>query len=457
MNIATTDVLSGAFLPEHARQRTIDRAQASWLYRGIRSCLLLLGVCSVVLYIACAPQIVGLLVARPSDDFSAIAISLISAMALGLPFYLYYIVGSYLALSHGDYIPSTIRATGQSVGLIVGAVLAYLLHLPALILGGFSGAYFVLTMWLAVRIRRKEYLVLDDQDRKFSYRRAFGALRLLTKPSLALMWIPLFAQAEVLFEKREASTLGTSAIAAVDYARIIAETGILILAMPIGMTALVVYPTLRNDQFRASISNILSVFLPASIAGSILLFSLSDLVVRTLFARGAFDTSAVSETSSILRGYSVGLWALLVNYTMVKALNARFRNFEAILAVALQCVVTITIRPYAVSHLGPFGLGLSLSVGALVALLFGLWRVGGSTILGRSLLFLLPSLGVLIVGEGLVAGGIPRSLMAVLVCFTATINLVLIPTVRSLVIGRMFADWRNRFHGSHTDSDGGRE
>jgi len=395
MNLATSDALSGAFLPQLARLQQRDERGAFVLYRAVRTFLVLFGLAFIVISMLWGDRAISILAPELGQGFIELTVAMTIAMACGAPFYLYVNIAGYLAMSKSDYRISSVRATGQSLGLVLGIAAGYLLDRPALLAWGFTVAYFLMSFWAGLRIRRRGYL-LREESARFQWRETWPVLRPFVKSAKILIWMPLFSQAVIVSEKLVAADISVDAVAAVDYARIISDTGVLLLAMPIGLASLPTFAVLSEVEFRAKLTGLVVPLLAVATLCSGLLFILSHVVVQALFGRGAFDANSIDITGGIVQGLSLGLTALLLSYVFTKVLNARGKNVSAICSVGIGAFVTILSRPFLVDVQGVAGLGTSVSVGAVLGVLAAATFLGVLKSLARGLLALTPSIAVVI-------------------------------------------------------------
>ena len=395
LNLVTTDALSGAFLPHEARLQKDDLAQALALYRIVRGGLTCLGMVFAAASILLGQQFIKFLAPGLDASFVDLTVSMVVAMAVGAPFYLYYNIAGYFAMANADYRISSVRATGQSVGLVIGIVAGYLCGRPALLAWGFTVAYVLMATWAVARIRSRGYISSDYATGSLFTRETLSTAKPFLKSASVLIWMPLFSQSVIITEKIEASGLGVDAVAAVDYARIIADTGILLLAMPIGLASLPTFAVLAEEEFRARLSALTRPLLALAVLCGSLLYLLARPIVQILFGRGQFGESSIVITSSIVRGLSLGIGALLLSYVLTKALNARGANIQAILSVGIAAVVTIAVRPLSVDTYGAAGLGKAISIGAVFGALTAALLAGIILPLLRGLLVLSPTLAAI--------------------------------------------------------------
>lgn len=445
LNLVTTDALSGAFLPHEARLRKDDHARAVALYRVVRVGLICIGLVFASGSILLGQQFVGILAPELDASFVDLTVSMVVAMAVGAPFYLYYNIAGYFAMANADYRISGVRASGQSVGLIIGIVAGYSLGRPSMLAWGFTAAYALMAAWAVARIRRRGYLSSDVVTGSLSTRDALATAKPFLKSASVLIWMPLFSQSVIITEKIEASDVGVDAVAAVDYARIISDTGILLLAVPIGLASLPTFAILAEAEFRARLAALTRPLLALAVLCGSLLYLLAGPLVQLLFGRGEFGESSVAITSSIVRGLSVGIGALLLSYVLTKALNARGANIQAILSVGVAAVVTIVARPFLVDTYGAAGLGKAVSIGAVFGALTAALLAGVVLSLLRGLLVLSPTLATIFAASALIPDG-TSSALAASVCVAAVwcMNVLLNRELREAVMAMTRTGMRRR-------------
>ena len=91
-------------------------------------------------------------------------------------------------------------------------------------------------------------------------------------------------------------------------------------------------------------------------------------IVRVVFARGAFDEHAVMLTTGALRGISVGLWAAMLGWVLVRMVNASGRHGLAAIVIVSAYAGNALVNFVVVPHLGTLGLGLGEATRGLLLL-----------------------------------------------------------------------------------------
>ncbi|WP_240900773.1 lipid II flippase MurJ, partial [Kineococcus indalonis] len=289
VDLFTADVLSAGFLPLHAQLRRESPERAAALFHALRAGL---GVLSLVLaagLLLLAGDVVALLAPGLGASTAATAAAFLRVTALGVPSYLQFALLSALEVSHGAFRLSSVRATGQNLGTIAALGLALLLGEPLVVAWGFTGAYLVLHAWAHARLRRAG-LVPPRPRGAGAGRELLGRLWVRVRP---LLLLPVVAQSAVVAERVVASLLGDGVVAAVDYARFVASTGVSLLAVPLGLAGLAVLPGLGAPQAREHVRRSLPALLLVVVPVSVALAVHADRVVHALYGRGAFDAAAV--------------------------------------------------------------------------------------------------------------------------------------------------------------------
>jgi putative peptidoglycan lipid II flippase len=277
------------------------------------------------------------------------------------------------------------RPSAQNLGLIAGAIVAWWRAEPMWIAAGFLAAYLALAAWgfadiasrgVGLRLRRAELAAAGD------------AMRGVWRAVRVLLLVPVLLQIHLIIERRVASIVSDAAVAALDYARFLADTSVLLLAMPLGIAGLGVMASLELKPFRDLAQRSLRLLLYVGMPLSLVLALHAEPLVRAIFGRGAFGAESIATTSVILSWLAPGLWARLLGYAGAKFLSARGRNVCVIgihaLAVSANVAVNVLLYP----TLGAGALGLGAAVSGIV---FGLGVVLALGLFGR----LLPDLATL--------------------------------------------------------------
>lgn len=332
-----------------------------------------------------------------SPEAKAKAVEFVRIMALGMPATVIVSVLSAGEISVGRARLTTIRAGLLNVTVIIGLLLLMAFHWANSIAWAFSAAFDILAVWgLATLIREGalDFRSIDVRDVVDAARTFFVRIR-------TLLILPLVEQGNIWIERLLASRHASGTIASLDYARTITETAVLFISQPIGLMLLSRAASEDDGKtVEAAMRPMFAIGLPSCVV--LALFSTD--IVRTVFARGAFDEVAVRLTSDAISGISVGLWATTIGWVVLRILNRAGRNAAAVLVLIAAYlanlvfnVAVFSLSPDSTS--GPLILGLGESLRGIV--MFG----ATATLLGVAgvamrmlLLAAVPSVSVLVLG-----------------------------------------------------------
>ncbi len=380
-----SDSLNAAFVPLYSTYVSDSQRRQQHLFAVVAAVLLCIsvGVCTILLL--GTSQWVALLAPGLDRSTSVLASGFLGIMALSVPFVVLGALFAYLEMANRSYTLASLRATVQSVGLILGTLAAHWLSRPELLAWGFTGAYIVFTAWALCLLKSRGFLAWP---RPWVWRESLEALRQFWAVLRPLMLLPAMLQGAIAIERAVASLLGTSAVAGLDYAKFITETGVLLLAVPLGLASLSTLGGLTREEVRNKLAEFLPAMIVLTAPFSAFLMINAEGVIRILYARGAFGDQSVTTTSAVLGGLAMGFWAQVAGYTLVKALNAQLRNREVLIYMAAglltQSVLNLTLHPI----FGPYTLGISSSVYGLVLFLLTMRAFDLTRPLSRHLLWI---------------------------------------------------------------------
>ncbi len=330
---------------------------------------------------------------------------------------------------------TNIRAALQNVSVILGVLVIATTHRADAIAWAFTLAFNVLAAWALWSLWRSKMLSLAGARPRLvmqAGREFLGRLR----PLLAL---PLAEQAQVWIERILASRLLVGSVAALDYARTLTESALLLISQPVGLAVL---STHRPREARAQVDMIARPLLAVSLPASAFLVAFAPDIVHLVFLRGAFTEESAALTSAALRGISFGLWAATLGWILMRVLNSAGRNttaaFMLVAAYAANIAVNLSISliPAGDTHrllflgLGETVRGFVLLTGIAISLKCGL------SILRLSLLAAAPAGLVLFM-----SGPIHAALAAILLRLAAGVSVCVLSMILASVL-LMPQSWR---------------
>ncbi|SIN78285.1 putative peptidoglycan lipid II flippase [Acetomicrobium flavidum] len=362
-----TNSLEAGFVPLYVRYAKEDPKRArAFLTVTVMLFLLLAGIIFLFLYLG-SSWWVKILAPGMDDTTKALTASMLHVMALAVPLYILGMLMAYLEMAHGRYLTVSLRSTIQSVGLISGSLLAIYFKNPLFLAWGFVFAYLFYLLWLLSGLRKFGSLHFRTAFSQNVARDVFTTFWRYVRPVLI---IPFLIQGNIAVERIVASLIGSAAIPAVDYAKFITESGVILIAAPLGMVGLSTMSGLDSNLVRQKVGQIANIVLIFMIPVSIFLACNNIDIVHILYARGAFDQESVEVTSKILLGFSIGMWAQVLSYYFIRVLNSQLRNTEVLIYTSISILIDVGIKLLFYKNLGPMVLGLGLSVNSIVLCLF---------------------------------------------------------------------------------------
>lgn len=391
VNFFTSDSLNSAFVPQYKKfhAESVDAAQMLFW-----SLLVLFALLAVVLSAGIwilAPPWVAFLAPGLGAETAQMAVDMLRIMGLGVPFYLLSALLVFLGMANDDFVPMSARPIIQNIGLIAGVVVAFLLKNPLYLAVGFSGAYLLFSVWVVRRNWRSGLLALPTRWTRVQLRQVLLGFGRTLRP---LLLLPLFLQGNIAVERAVASLISLAAVSSLDYARFVAETLIFLVSVPVAFAGLAHWSGLSHRELALRLEKVLLLVLLVAIPVSAFLAANTHVVVAAIYQRGAFDTASVQVTAEILLGISVGLWAQVLGYVLIKALSTQLRSVGVLQVMSLALLANTAFNLIFYPYLGAMTLGLGnsvygamLLVGAVTAL--GLW----GQLLAKAWMFVLAVLG----------------------------------------------------------------
>lgn len=387
------NALSAGFLPLYSSIEKEGRERVIGLFWAVLSIMVPISFGILLMLLVLAESWVSVVAPGFGPEARGLTIELLKVSALGVPFYVAGNLLSYLAMANGEFSLASMRATIQNVGMILGIALAWCFSDFSLIAWAFLCSYALYSAlgvraacvgsWAPVSMLRREYYF----DSMFRFLRAIRPLLLL----------PVVLQAGVVAERAIASLISDSTVAALGYAKLITETGVLLLAMPLGLAGLATMGSMTAVEFRSVLVKVVSALLIVTVPISFILLLHGETLVRLLFQHGEFGENSTASTVSILSSMSVGLWAQVVSYFLVKAMSARMRNGMVVAFTMISVAVQILISFLLYKKIGGVALGCAAAAASVLLTFMCCWNLG---VLGDFSKWLFP---MLIIGGGHVA------------------------------------------------------
>lgn len=364
-----SEAINSAFIPLYAADRKRDPARAGAAFRAMHLVLLVISVAVGVILIAFARQAVVFLAPGFDEQRIVIATSMLRVLACAMPLYVLSALYGAVQLATGGGQMLAARASLQSVGLLAGAVATAVLGSSYWLSIGFLLAYLYLTLGGARFVKGEGLSIALREAWNPEARRAFSQL---WRVFIVLIWIPVAIQVNSVIERQVASVVDSHAMAALDYAKFINETLVILIAMPFGLAGLGGLAHLDAEEARALQLRAIRILLYVGVPLAAVIHVHASGIVHLLFQRGAFGPESSRITSEILEAQAIGIWAQLVGYAGTKFLAARGRARMALVSTILGVAASVAVLQ-AAAAVGPRVLGLASAAQGVVYGLSVLW------------------------------------------------------------------------------------
>ncbi len=350
--------LNGGFAPAYAKDKSVNPESARHLFGSFVvfcSVITILGGCC--LYAFAKPFTYLLAPGLSLEDLERTS-EMLKILAFAAPCYALGQLFSIAELAEGQGRIASIRASFQSIGLLAGTISAWYYHEAMYIPIGFTSAHFILLIF-GFRSAAKFHLPVWATFSQIVS--IWPAIKSIFKSIRLLLLVPLLLQMQSIIEKRVCSLVDPGLITAIDYAKLISDTATILLAAPFALAGLASVPTMSDEEFQVACKKSFKFIGYVTIPSAVLLFMLSELVVRILFARGAFNDHAVYLTTQLLSGTAICLPSQLIGYVSLKFLNARHRHLKVVIINAVAGSIASAINLFGYSDFGVLAIATSLA------------------------------------------------------------------------------------------------
>jgi putative peptidoglycan lipid II flippase len=358
-----SDAFGAGFTPAYARRRAARADEARLLFAAMHAVVLGISVVVGLWLVWVAAHWVRLLAPGFEPATAVLAERMVMVLALAMPFYALTGLYSSAEIATGRAGLAGARASVQSIGLMAGTLLAWWSGEPLYIACGFLCAYVLLA---ASGLRNALAQGLRPWPRRAEWGAASGLLGDVWRAVRVLLLVPVLLQIHFVVERRVASVVSADTVAALDYARFLSDTAVLLLAVPLGIAGLGGMATMSDARFRDVAQRSLRMLLYAGVPLSLAAALHGETIVRLVYARGAFDAGSVAVTTAILQWLAIGLWAQLVGYAGAKFLSARGRNPSVIVVYAAGVGVNVALNIVLQPLIGAAALGVAAAANSLV-------------------------------------------------------------------------------------------
>jgi putative peptidoglycan lipid II flippase len=361
--LVAAGALSSAVIPVVAALLANDETERAWrVVSTIANLMLAALVVLALVVLVAAPWIMPAI--TPGFDGAQLdeVVALTRIMVLSPIFLALGSLATSVLNAGGRFAASAIAPIVYNLAIIGGAlVLVPTFGVAGLAIGVVAGSIGHLLVQIAplagIGFRYERAIEVRDPD-------ARKALTLMAPRALGLG----AGQITFVVVTSIASTLGSGAIAAFNYAFTVLQIPIGVIGVPVGI---VVLPSLSRvaalgdlEAFAALMSRAirLIVFVMVPITGIAIVLRLE--IVQVLFGYGKFDPAALRLIADTLLTFLIGLTAHTLIAVLARAFYARHDTRTPVAAAVVAVVVNSTLAGVFAGPLGLPGLGLAIAIAA---------------------------------------------------------------------------------------------
>lgn len=287
-----------------------------------------------------------------------------------------YALGTALALigiAVGQFRLTALKPAVRNVGLLVGLALFLRFRHDALLAWGFVIGY-VLFLALGIGPIRKALVRRDSgQSTVVSLRLAWWEIWTQMR---ALSVLVVTSQIALILERVITTLAGSGAVAAIDYARFVTETPILLIAMPVAIAALAKFADGEWADHREQGARLCRAIVYGTVPLAVGAATAGPLIVSVLFQRGAFGASSATLVNAALTGSALGIVTGSLAYFAQRVFSARRRNRELLIGLFGSTIVSLSLAIIFVRSRGVLAIGLASSIGQGVYAVWAIHRLG---------------------------------------------------------------------------------
>ncbi|PAD22647.1 lipid II flippase MurJ [Terribacillus saccharophilus] len=326
LNLFVGNSLQQVFIPNYKKK---DNKIQFVLSISIMILILSIILC-LILFIFAGEIIESFLGAEYSDGEVHIATNFLKIFTLGIPFYVLNWMIIYTLNSNKNF-----KENGRNIlnfNLVLIGVTAIFLLFPNvyLIPASFVLANIFIVIQLCYKYSKKIKRALRSL-KKLTFALVFSENRSFLSLWMPLLVYSLFMQIYILVERWLLSK-EKGLIAASEYAKVIIDTPIFLLTLPLATIGLTYFNRNERSITNKIVSMLFFVTL-ISISLTSMLYMNQESIIRMLYYRGNFDEESLTLVLSILKFYIIGFAFFSVNTFLYRIYNAELRNKELSLVI----------------------------------------------------------------------------------------------------------------------------
>ncbi len=409
-HIVASGFLSVTFIPIFSRYLSLGREEEGWrVFSIIFNSFGALLIFAILLAMACAPSIVGLVAPGLQDE--AVKTQAVRMTRIILPAQLFFFTGGlFMAVqfAKGRFALPALAPLVYNAGIIAGGgLLGPRLGMEGFSWGVLAGAFFgnfALQLWGASRVGLRFVLALDFRHPDL---KRYIALTLPLMVGLTMTF-----STEIFF-KFFGSYLAPGRIAGLNYGLRVMLIVVGVFGQAVGVASFPFMARLAVEKRLMEMNRLLDRTLRRLswvIPASVLCMVLRKEIVVLLFQRGRFDAAAADVTSQALLFLMAGAFAFSAQTIVVRAYYAVQNTLFPALFGTAAVVLSLPLYWLGMRFMAERGIALAVSVSAFlqVALLYGIWNARRKDREHRLVYPAVLRMTVLGIGLGLVCEGFRR-------------------------------------------------
>ncbi|MFD0930243.1 lipid II flippase MurJ [Methylophilus glucosoxydans] len=366
INFLTSDTLNTAFVPTYKSLFETDKEQAQTLLYTLISLFVVFSLLLSIVLFLFAKTWVGMMAPELDSNTLKLTLDMFSVILIAIPFYLLSAIFLFLCMARGDFVPMAVRPLIQNLGMILGTLLTFWSKNLSYLAWGFTISYVFFLFWVFFRALNQEFLTLPNFFAPTKIKDVLKAFWQTLKP---LVVLPFILQGNIVIERMVASLVSIAAISAVDYAKFVTETMILMISTPLAFAGLTHWSGIGLNNMTQKLKGLIGLLTFISVPISAFLIVESYSVVELLYSRGAFNRESTLATGDILYGIAWGLWAQTIAYVLIKALSAQMMNKTVMKITIAALLGNIIFNLITYKYLGAKALGWGNTIYGLILLI----------------------------------------------------------------------------------------
>lgn len=350
------DTLSAGLLPLYNKFEFSKNHQKLLVLSATTYALMLSLLLSFFIFIF-SKSIVMFIAPETSLGVLDLASDLLCILSLSLPFYILGGTLSFIETAYGFYSGIAIRPVLINIFSILGIILAVYFDYELFLAISILIAHIVFLLITVYKLNNIGNVILFDNIEFNVFKEVFLSF---FKNMYPLLGLPIIVQVSVVCERIISSKLGAEVIPAVDYARILCETMVQLISVPLGIVMMSQFGGRRKEELIDFTKLIVKILIFIITPISLFFYQNSFYIIKLIYGRGVFDNESIILTSSVFQWMGLGLVATVISYFLIKTLNSMLENKVALFITVVGVIFSIVINYTFWDELGVDVIGISV-------------------------------------------------------------------------------------------------